>query len=213
MSQDQSTLLALFDEVQKKAPEYIDLLAAETDQSFEIAFGAMLERAIHGLEANSKNFTDLDEEGLTAVLALALAMPGLSVTQETTSNGHVDLTVVADHCLPMRKKLGEAKVYDGPAKHMKGLAQLLGRYTTGREGRGILISYVKKPGIANLVSNLRDRMDAENPSQQQGPTSDLSMKWSFLSRHEHSCGEVLDVGHISCNLFSSSATTPLSGIT
>lgn len=200
MTEGKCTVLDLFDQIQKKAPEYIDLLIADSETDFEIAFISILERAIHGLEGNSKNFQKLDEEGLTAVLALALTVPGLTVTQETNSNGHVDLTVTADHCVPMRKKLGEAKVYDGPEKHFKGLGQLLGRYTTGREGRGLLISYVKKPGITHYVSNLRQKMDADLPLQQQGLTRDLQMKWSFLSRHLHSCGDVLEVGHISCNL-------------
>jgi len=207
MTAGHSTVLDLFDQIQTKAPEYIDLLTADSDSSFESAFVAILERAVHGLESNSKNFQKLDEEGLTAVLALALSVPGLTVTQETNSNGHVDLTVTADHCVPMRRKLGEAKVYDGPEKHLKGLGQLLGRYTTGREGRGLLISYVKKPGITQYVSNLRGKMDVDLPLQQQGSTKDLPMKWSFLSCHLHSCGEVLEVGHVSCNLSANDVTT------
>lgn len=208
MSNGSSTLLDFIDQIQRKAPEYIDLLVADTDTSFEAAFAAILEKAVHSLEINGKNFAALDEEGLTAVLALALTIPGLTVTQETNSNGHVDLTVVADHCVPMRKKLGEAKIYDGPEKHLKGLAQLLGRYTTGREGRGLLISYVKKSGIAQIVTKLREKMDADKPLLQQGSTSDLPIKWAFLSRHDHSCGEVLEVGHISCNLGAGIATAP-----
>lgn len=208
MSDTQSTLLDLVEQMQKKAPEYVDLLRAETDESFEIAFGSMLERAVQGIETNSKKFADLDEEGLTAVLSLALAMPGLTVTQETNSNGHVDLTVVADHCFPARKKLGEAKIYDGPEKHMKGLAQLLERYTTGREGRGLMISYVKKPGITQIVTKLRERMDQDKPSHQQCPTVDDPIKWAFLSKHAHSCGEILDVCHVSCNLFVTSIAKP-----
>jgi hypothetical protein len=208
VSNGSSTLLDFIDQIQRKAPEYIDLLVADTDSSFEAAFAAILEKAVHSLETNGKNFSPLDEEGLTAVLALALTIPGLTVTQETNSNGHVDLTVVADHCVPMRKKLGEAKIYDGPEKHLKGLAQLLGRYTTGREGRGLLISYVKKSGIAQIVTKLREKMDADKPLLQQGSTSDLPIKWAFLSCHDHSCGEVLEVGHISCNLGAGIATAP-----
>ena len=41
-------------------------------------------------------------------------MPGLTVAQETNSNGHVDLTIEADHCTPARVKLGEARLLRWP---------------------------------------------------------------------------------------------------
>ena len=127
-------------------------------------------------------------------------MPGLTVTRETHSNGHVDLTIEADHCTPTRQKLGEAKIYDGPAYHFKGLEQLLGRYSTGREGRGLLIIYFRKPNITGLVQNLRKQMDISHPCKQQGNTADHVLKWSFLSAHAHDCGDNLEVSHIGCNL-------------
>jgi hypothetical protein len=201
MSAQDNSLLTLLDLSRQKAPEYYDLISAKTDADFEKAFDAFLERAVSQLEANKKNFQTLDENGLSAVLTMALSVPGLSATRETNSNGHVDITIVADHCMPMRKKLGEAKIYDGPEYHVKGLQQLLGRYTTGREGRGMLIVYFRKQNIAKLVKKLREKMDSELPSSQQGPTSDHLIKWSFLSKHKHSCGENLEVGHIGCNLY------------
>ena len=201
MNSDKNSVFALVEVLRKKAPGYLDLMTAQSDAEFESAFDAILEQAVSGLESNSKNFASLDEEGLSGALALAINVPGLTVTPETNSNGHVDLTVVADHCFPMRKKLAEAKIYDGPEKHIKGLEQLLGRYTTGREGRGLLIVYFRKKDIADLVNKLRERMDTDYPLSQQGKTLDHAIKWSFLSRHSHSCGEVLDVGHIGCNLY------------
>lgn len=201
MSAQDSSLLTLLELSRQKAPEYYDLISAKTDVDFEKAFDAFLERAVSQLEANKKNFQTLDENGLSAVLTMALSVPGLSATRETNSNGHVDITIVADHCMPMRKKLGEAKIYDGPEYHVKGLQQLLARYTTGREGRGMLIVYFRKQNIAGLVKKLREKMDTDLPSSQQGPTSDHLIKWSFLSKHMHSCGENLEVGHIGCNLY------------
>lgn len=195
------SLLALMEKIQQKAPEYVALLTATSLEEFEAAFLPILERAVHGLEVNSKNFTALNEEGLTAVLAQALSIPGFTVTQETNSNGHVDITIKADHCMPMRQKLGEAKVWDGPAWHLKGVEQLLDKYTTGRETRGLLISYVRTADIAGLILKLRQRMDEELPNQQQKPASDLALKWSFQTDHLHSCGEVLEVAHVGCNLF------------
>jgi hypothetical protein len=191
----------LVERIKRKAPEFLDLLTAESDSDFEAAFDALLQKAVTQLETNKMNFKNLNEVGLTAVLAASLSIPGLSVSQETHSNGHVDLTIEADHCVPMRKKLGEAKIYAGPAYHVKGLEQLLGRYTTGREGRGLLIVYFRKDDIAGLVKKLRGEMDDSLPFGQQGATADYSLKWSFLSIHAHSCGEKLEIGHIGCNLY------------
>lgn len=201
MTDPDDSLLKLVELMQQKAPSYFKLLAAQTESDFEAAFDAMLEHAVSTLEKNSKNFASLDEVGLTGVLAAALSIPGLTVMQEAHSNGHVDLTIEADHCVPMRKKLGEAKIYDGPAYHISGLEQLLGRYTTGREGRGIVIAYVRKKNISDLVKGIRQKMDAELPCNQQGVTTDHLLKWSFLSIHAHSCGESLEVSHVGCNLF------------
>lgn len=201
MSAPENSLLALLELNKKKAPEYYDLISAPNDAEFEKAFDAILGRAVSQLEENKIDFQSLSENGLSGALTLALSMPGLTATRETSSNGHVDITVVADHCHPLRKKLGEAKIYDGPEYHLGGLQQLLSRYTTGREGRGMLIVYFRKQNIAGLVKKLREKMDADLPNSQQGPTADHQIKWSFLSKHAHSCGENLEVGHIGCNLY------------
>jgi hypothetical protein len=195
------SLFALFQLAKQKAPAYFELLAAKNEPEFDKAFDAMLEGAVAQLEHNSKNYSSLDENGLTGVLAAALSIPGLVVTQETNSNGHVDLVIEADHCSPKRRKLGEAKIYNGPAYHVAGLDQLLNRYTTGREGRGLLIAYVFKKNIAGLIMGIRQHMDTALPCNQQGMTLDHSLKWSFLSTHAHSCGDDLQVSHIGCNLF------------
>src|SRR6266567_1474961 len=137
MHDKESTAFELIERLKRKAPEYIDLLTATTDAEFYEAFDAILGKAVAHLEKNKKNFDALDEEGLTGALAGALSIPGLTVTQETNSNGHVDLTVDADHCSPPRTVLGEAKIYKGPAYHLKGLEQLIGKYVTGRERRGL----------------------------------------------------------------------------
>ena len=122
------------------------------------------------------------------------------MTQEAHSNGHVDIIIEADHCTPTRTKLGEAKIYSGFKYHTAGLEQLLGRYTTGREGRGLLIIYVRQKDILGLVSKLRNQMDVILPLKQQGKTEDHILKWSFISTHAHACGDDLEVGHIGCNL-------------
>lgn len=125
----------------------------------------------------------------------------MTITQETNSNGHVDLTIEADHCMPARIKLGEAKIYDGQNYHIQGLGQLIGRYMTGREGRGLLIEYVRKPDIKSKMAKIRIHMDDKLPLNQSGPSQDHVIKWAFLTEHRHSSGEDVQVGHVGCDLY------------
>jgi hypothetical protein len=81
------------------------------------------------------------------------------------------------------------------------MEQLHGRYTTGREGRGLVVEYVRTAGIAKLFEKLREKLDADLPVKQKGPTKSHPMKWAFISVHEHSCGDDLEIGHIGCNLY------------
>jgi hypothetical protein len=192
----------LIERLKRKAPEYVDLLVAETDAEFEKAFTVLLERAIHHLEKNKKNFAKLGEVGLSGVLAGALTIPGLTVSQETHSNGHVDLTIEADHCSPVRIKLGEAKLYSSPSYHIKGITQLLTRYTTARELPGLIINYVRKENIKGIVEDLKAKMDKQLPENQVGPCENHTLQWSLKTKHKHSSGEVVTVEHIGCNLHS-----------
>jgi hypothetical protein len=186
--------------MERKAPEYVDLLTASTLDEFEDAFCPLLERAVMHLEQNKNHYAGLGEEALTSVLVAKLSIPGLTVTQETHSNGHVDLTIESDHSTPVRRKLGEAKIYDGPKYHVGGLEQLLTRYTTGRETRGLLIVYCKAQGIKDKVQSLRTHMDTSQPQGQQGATCNHKLRWSFRSAHAHSSGELVEVDHVGCNL-------------
>lgn len=208
MINEQDSLYSLVELMKQKAPAYFKLLAAKSEGEFDEALDTMFEGAVSHLEANSKNFESLNEVGLSGVLAAFLSMPGLTITQEAHSNGHVDLTIVADHCMPARRRLGEAKIYNGPAYHVAGLKQLLHRYMTGREGRGIVIAYVRKKNIAGLMKEIRAHMDCDHPCQQQGETIEHTLKWSFTSTHTHSCGENLPISHIGCNLFVDHTLTP-----
>jgi hypothetical protein len=200
MNETNDSALVLVELIKRRASQYLDLLTADTEDDFEAAFNAILEKAVYHLEKNKKNLEKLDEEGLSCVIAGALMIPGLDVTQETNSNGHVDLTIEAVYCIPIRRRLAEAKIYNGPQYHFQGLTQLLKRYTTGREGSGLILVYFRKKDIASLVRKLRDVMDTELPLQQKGATSEHVLKWSFLSTHTHSCGDDIQVGHIGCNL-------------
>ena len=200
MTTDRDSAAELFERLKRKAPALLDLFTAETEDEFETAFTVLLEGAVTHLEKNRKNFASLGEEGLSGVLAGSLTMPGLTVTQETNSNGHVDLTIEADHCTPARIKLGEAKIYSSPSYHIKGIGQLLGRYTTGCETPGLLISYVRKENIKGITEKLKAEMDKKRPEKQVAPCEDHTLKWSLVTKHKHSSGEVVLLSHIGCNL-------------
>lgn len=201
MNSNDESLYNLIEIIKRKAPEFIDLMAAKTDDEFESAFDALLFKAVHHLEQNKKNYMDLEEEGLTGVLAAFLSIPCLRVTQEQNSNGHVDIIIEAEHCNPPKIKLGEAKIYHGPEYHISGLKQLLERYTTGRETRGMVLAYIKKKNISDLMGKIREKMNKELPQLQKGAVIDHLIKWAFISTHEHSCGDHLQVSHIGFNLY------------
>lgn len=195
------SIAELVEILRRKAPEYLDLMTATSEDEFEKAFIVLLERAVSHLERNKKNYATLKEEGLSGVLTAALTMPGLTVHQEANSNGHVDLTIVADHCRPTMIKLGEAKIYSGPSYHIKGITQLLQRYTTGRETAGLLLNYVRDVDIKGVTTKLRAALDSELPENQTGPCADHTLKWSLATKHKHSSGEELALSHIGCNLY------------
>src|SRR5713226_7985795 len=79
----EDSLHALVEQMRRKGSELLDLLTAQTDDEFEAAFEKVLDFAVRHLEKNKTNFQQLDEVGLSGVLAGALSMPGLlTVIQE-----------------------------------------------------------------------------------------------------------------------------------
>ncbi len=184
-----------------KTPAFLDLATARTHDESEAAFTTLLEIAIQHLEKNKKNYAKLNEEGLSGALAGALSIPGLLVaTQEANSNGHVDLMIEINNSKPARVKLGEAKLYSGPSHHIKGISQLLGRYTTGRETPGLLINYVRRKDIKGITAKLKTAMDKKRPENQTSRCQNHKLKWSLVTKHRHSSGELISIGHIGCNL-------------
>lgn len=201
MTEEQDTLYELIRRIRREAPEVLDFLAAHTPREFDGALDALLERGIQHLEKNAINFKTLDENGLTAVLAGCLTRPWLLVMQEANSNGHVDITITAEHAKSVIVRLAEAKMYSGPAYHVKGLDQLLERYLTGREGRGWMLTYVRKDNIKALMVKIRDYLDLKKPCRQKAECEDHHIKWAFESKHLHCSGEEINITHMGCNLF------------
>jgi hypothetical protein len=200
MQHDPDSLLALFDLLLEKYPGFMKIVASQTDEQFDEGLEGILEMAADHLEKNANHLTPLNEEAISAFLVAYLNMPGLRATQEAHSNGHVDITIEAEHAPPLRRRLGEAKIYNGPAYHVEGLQQLINRYTTGREGSGLVLEYVKQQGIRNLVDKIRSHMDLEKPCGQDGSSQNHRIRWAFTTNHQHRSGEVLRVLHLNCNL-------------
>lgn len=196
----ESNLYNYIELTKKLSRETLDLVTANSDDEFDAAFDNWLTQAIARLEADKNEFIDLGENALSSILACSLSTPEVSVTREQNSNGHVDLTVRLNNSAVPRTKLGEAKIWRGKEYHVRGLDQLLNRYTTGRECRGFVISYVKIKDIKSLFEDLRKHIDDTKPFNLEGLCLDHNIKWSFLSNHNHSSGELIAVCHIGCNL-------------
>jgi len=196
------SIVALADQLRSRiSDEYLKLLCSESDSEFDQVLEGILERAIDYLERNANFLNGLNEDTITAFLIAYLNMPGLRATQQEHTNGHVDLTIEAEHTPPLRRRLGEAKIYAGPEYHRKGLEQLVNRYQTGREGTGILVEYVQKPNIKGLTDKMKEYMDTNKPCAQNGISQDHRIHWAFVTHHLHTSGELVRVVHLSCNLY------------
>lgn len=200
MSRDGGTLYDFTEHMRLRSPEHLDLFASLTDDEFQTAFDSLLGKALSGMEESKANFRALEEPALSAILRLALLVPGLSVSLEQHSNGHADLTFESYRMGIARRILGEAKVYDGPQYHIDGVQQLLG-YMTGRELRGLMVVYMRKANGSKFMNKVREAMDDVKPVSQQGGTTTHALKWAFNSLHSHTCGEEVRISHVMCNLY------------
>lgn len=176
------------------------LFEAKTAEEFDDFLDRHFEQCVQRMEAEAHHLNSDCEEKLSAFLAAALSMPGLSVVREGYSNGRVDLTIKSESMSSNERRLAEAKIYSGPNKHAEAIKQLVSRYSTGRQSRGYVLEYVKKPGIAEIVVKLRHKADLDLPVQQEGSTSNHQMKWAYRSDHRHISGELIHVVHINVNL-------------
>ncbi|WP_061290446.1 hypothetical protein [Azotobacter vinelandii] len=176
------------------------LFQARTAEEFDDFLDRHFEDCVQRMEAEAHHLATDSEEKLSAFLAAALRMPGLAVTREGYSNGRVDLTIRTESMMLPEQRLAEAKIYAGPAYHEQAIEQLVSRYSTGRQGRGYIVEYFKKPGIAELVLKLRKKADASLPVHQHGTTLDHPMKWAYVSNHKHVSAELIHVVHVNVNI-------------
>jgi hypothetical protein len=198
----ENSLLDLIQESTNKIPFVFRIFNAVNPSDIDIWLEELLEQAAQYLEANANNLYQDNENKISAFLVAYLNMPGiLRATQEQHTNGHVDITIEGGLATPIFRRLGEAKIYDGYQYHIKGLNQLVNRYSTGREGTGFMFCYVKKDNIKGLIDDLRKEMDKVRPFRQTDKSEEHKIKWGFITTHLHDCGDVFRVVHINFNLF------------
>lgn len=197
----ESNAYEYFDLINRISPITRKIISAQTEEEFDDVFDDWLVQAIDQLERDKAHYHQMSEDGISGALANALRTGEILVTREENSNGHVDLTIKRLCALPPMTKLGEAKIWKGKKYHIEGLDQLINRYSTGRGCRGFVISYVKKRNIKNKFNNLRDYINQTKPHDFEGQCKDHKIKWSFLSSHKHTSGDVIDICHLGCNLY------------
>jgi hypothetical protein len=184
------------------SPELRQLLDPNsTDEEFDEALEEHIGTAVEWLEENANALRADSEDSLSTTLAAKISIRKLvDATRETNSKGHVDITIKV--ISTSRKRLGEAKIYDGYKYHVKGIKQLVERYSTGRERSGYMFCYVKNPNINAKIVALQSDCDGHLPCNQIGAATahKARRKWAFETRHTHESGEELRVVHYGVNL-------------
>src|ERR1051326_6406387 len=122
MNNDIDNLADLVDELATRIPEattLLKLLISNTDDEFDELLERIFEDAIDHIERNANHLVDDNEEKISAYLSARLSILDiLWATQETHCNGHVDITILGRSRSGLRRRLCEAKIYDGPKNHI-----------------------------------------------------------------------------------------------
>ena len=192
------SLLALVNVVKQQNPELLAMVLAQTESDFFDAAEKAVERAVKLIEAGAKRYGDLDELGLSLMLANLPTQAGLLTEAEGYHNGHVDLRI--HHFERGRfQYLGECKIHDGFKHHCDGCDQVLG-YCSGRDGRVLCLDFFKVAAMFQKLDELRARMNAEKPLQQVARSLDHFIRGAFITEHKHSSGARVQILHLGCNL-------------
>ena len=179
-------------------PNLFALLKAQTDPTFLEATEGFIEHAVRTIEEGAKQYSDLDEPGLSKLLTDFLNLSGCRATAERSINGHVDVVIEHSFSGPW-KYLGECKIHRGFQYHVDGCQQLLG-YCTGREQRAFCLDFFNSAGMYGKLAKMRQQMDKERPLQQTAPSADHKLKGAFLTNHTHSSGSEVELLHLGCSV-------------
>ena len=189
--------------VRTQNPHSIAVFTSRNEQEFIDAVEGALLHSIMALETGCREFATLPEIALTKMLSRDLNAASIPSTAEEHTNGHVDFTIKHPGGRPHRY-LGECKIWKGPSYHVKGMKQLLSKYSTGRHRRGCCLEFVRGKDLAGKFSSLREYLDRKRPLQQLGDAvTHETIKSGFVTSHRHESGWDLEVLHFGCNLHSS----------
>lgn len=171
------------------------------EKQFVESVEVILDLAIRTLEQNAASHNDLGELALSTMLTDLIRHSGIPCEKESYRNGHVDITV--NHPRMRRYQyLGECKIYNGFNRHCGGCNQLLKRYMSGRDMRGFLLEFFKRPGMYKLLQELKNKFDSTSPLSMKGKTQEhKQIKGAFVSLHTHFTASKVEVLHLGCNLY------------
>ncbi len=193
-----ASLQRFFGILEAHNPNILELLKANTEEAFIAATEGALERALRTIESGAKQYSCLDERGLSKLLADFLNLAGYQATAERNINGHVD--VVVEHSFGGRwTYLGECKMHGGFQYHVDGCKQVLG-YCTGREQRAFCLDFFRVVGMFGKLAKLRAQMDSETPLSQSAPSADHRIRGAFLTIHVHASGGSIELLHLGCSV-------------
>lgn len=196
----ESSLLYVFGLLQSHNPELVALLSARSQEDFVAAVEQGLARAIITIQSGSTQYRDLDERGLSLLLADLLNHSGFSATAERRNNGHCD--VVVEHLLPGRwRYLGECKLHRGPQYHIDGCEQVLG-YCGGHEIRTFCLDFFTVKEMYGKLASLRAHFDSQLPLSQIGASKEYPpTRGAFVTEHPLTSGASIEILHVGCNVF------------
>jgi hypothetical protein len=193
-----ASLERLFGLLEAHNPNIVELLTAQTEEAFVEATDGAIERAVRTIESGATQYSNLDERGLSQLLADFLNLAGYQATAERNNNGHVD--VVVEHAFGRRwKYLGECKIHRGYQHHVDGCEQLLG-YCTGRERRAFCMDFFDKVGAFEKMQKLRRDVDTRLPLAQKAPSVDHRIAGAFVTSHRHDSGSDVEILHVGCSV-------------
>jgi hypothetical protein len=161
------------------AKDYLDALARD------------IQTAVKRLESKASKYHRDDEEKLTGFIAERLEAQGHQAECEADNNGHVDLKVTKPQLGVLY--LAEAKIHTSYPKNVKGMLQLLTRYSSGKDPLAGFLLYIRSPGAKRIVDTWRSKVRCKRLSC-TNVTSVLRPGY-FESTHKHTSGHELSVGH------------------
>lgn len=185
--------------------QILSIYTAKYDEfcdAIEDAFDFAMKKAVEHkniINPNGTNKGRMDEDQITAFLAMVLVGMCFDVTHSRNVGGNCDITVAGPHEMLW---LGEAKIHSSYGKTLGGYQQLCDRYSTGllNQHRGGLLIYSFVENAKNMMEEWRkyladSRSLASTETCQKFPSH-------FLSTEPHA-GTSLDieVRHIAVPLY------------